>query len=56
MLTDATVAIDLTVFVESLPRKQAYLLTALALWWGVGNAVGSLIGEYAHVAALIGTC
>ncbi|KAL6702384.1 hypothetical protein ACN47E_002350 [Coniothyrium glycines] len=34
------IAIDITVFNESLPRAKGYLLTALTMWWGVGNAVG----------------
>lgn len=45
VVSDKTpVAIDLTVFTEALPRSKSYLLTALALWWGVGNAVGGLLG------------
>ncbi|XHF99942.1 hypothetical protein AWENTII_003423 [Aspergillus wentii] len=37
------IAIDLTVFVEWLPRSKGYILTALAMWFGVGNAVGGLL-------------
>ncbi|KAF5013019.1 hypothetical protein FDECE_966 [Fusarium decemcellulare] len=36
-------AIDLTVFVESLPKAKDYMLTALPLWWGVGSALGGLL-------------
>lgn len=40
-----SVAIDLTVFSEFLPKKNRYLLTTLASMWGIGNAVGGLIGK-----------
>ncbi|KAI0170360.1 sugar transporter [Pestalotiopsis sp. NC0098] len=33
-------AIDLTVFIESLPKSKDYLLCALPLWWGIGSALG----------------
>lgn len=39
-----SVAIDLTVFTEALPRSISHLLTALAFGGGVGNAVGGLLG------------
>lgn len=37
--------IDLTVFVEFLPASHGYLLTAMGLWWGVGNMIGGFIGK-----------
>ncbi|KAF4539073.1 Sugar transporter [Lasiodiplodia theobromae] len=37
------VAIDLTVFIEALPKTHTYLMTGLAATWGVGTAIGALI-------------
>ncbi|KAH8592347.1 putative sugar transporter [Bisporella sp. PMI_857] len=37
-------AIDLTLFCEVLPKRKSWLLTLLAVMWGVGNAVTTLIG------------
>ncbi|KEF51730.1 uncharacterized protein A1O9_12067 [Exophiala aquamarina CBS 119918] len=37
------IAIDLTVFCEFLPKKNRYLMTALASMWGVGNTLGGLL-------------
>lgn len=39
-----TVAIDLTVFAECLPRKWGFLLSGLACLWGLGSAITGLIG------------
>ncbi|KAL3434039.1 major facilitator superfamily domain-containing protein [Aspergillus tetrazonus] len=38
-----TLAIDLTVLTESLPKKWSFLLTGLACIWGLGNAITALI-------------
>lgn len=43
------VAIDLTVFIEALPKTHTYLMTGLAATWGVGTAIGALIGEPSNV-------
>ncbi|KAF3051138.1 hypothetical protein E8E11_009334 [Didymella keratinophila] len=37
------IAIDITVFSESIPRAKGYMLTILTIWWGVGNAVGGFL-------------
>ncbi|PLB53076.1 sugar transporter [Aspergillus steynii IBT 23096] len=37
------IALDLTVFIEWLPNSKDYMLTALGMWFGVGNAVGGLL-------------
>ncbi len=36
-------ATDVAVFMEFLPSKYQYLNTAMALWWGVGQTIASLI-------------
>jgi MFS family permease len=36
-------ATDVAVFLEFLPSKYQYLNTAMALWWGVGQTIASLI-------------
>ncbi|KAF4465711.1 sugar transporter [Fusarium albosuccineum] len=37
------VAIDMTVFVEALPKAKDYMITALPLWWGVGSTLGGVL-------------
>ncbi|KAH7405625.1 sugar transporter [Phaeosphaeria sp. MPI-PUGE-AT-0046c] len=37
------IAIDITVFTESIPQAKGYMLTALTMWWGIGNAVGGFL-------------
>lgn len=39
------VAIDLTVFIEALPRTHTYLMTGLAATWGLGTTIGALIDK-----------
>ncbi|QLI72257.1 Major facilitator-type transporter hxnZ [Metarhizium brunneum] len=36
-------AIDLTVFIEALPKSKDYILAAIPLWWSLGGVVGCLI-------------
>lgn len=40
-----TVAIDLTVFIEALPKSKDYILAAIPLWWSLGGVVGCLISK-----------
>lgn len=51
-----TVAIDLTVFIESLPKSKDYLLCALPLWWGIGSALGGFFGKYKQSHRFISIC
>lgn len=36
--------LDTTVFLEYLPSNKQWVLTFMAMWWGVGQAVAGLIG------------
>ncbi|OAL43411.1 sugar transporter [Pyrenochaeta sp. DS3sAY3a] len=37
------IAIDITVFTESIPLAKSYMLVVLTMWWGIGNAVGGFL-------------
>ncbi|KAE8153359.1 major facilitator superfamily domain-containing protein [Aspergillus avenaceus] len=57
MFTGGNLAIDLTVYVENLPKSKDFILTAVASWWALGSALGGLIAWplIEHFSCPIGT-
>lgn len=45
IMTLFTVAIDLAILAESIPRRWSFVLPGLAGVWGVGNVFTGLIGK-----------